>query len=152
MMNSSLSKRHVGNLAWALLRKKVQSAEGKVNETEEEALVKKAIDSILEHCTNTVTLFVHLHINPKSTIRRRHSDHKNQERLPMTNEESECSELHGLLDVGVRKNIKAFEKMGIPTLVIENSHDGEGCLRDTTETIVTFILSNTWRCAMQCQE
>ena len=140
----------MGNLGWALLRKKANMSEGKIDETETDILVKRAYDTILGHSENAVTIFVHLHSNPESTMRRRESDHSAKTRLPMANEESECSELHELLDDGIGEHLVAFEKMGIPTLVVDNSKDGDGCIHETTEKIVKFILSNIWRCAVHC--
>lgn len=140
--------RHVGNLGWALLRKQTQAAGGKANDIEEEELVKRAKEAVLAQCATRVVILVHLHVSQESTLRRRQKDSRNCRRVPMKNEEAECNELYDLLDASVEKHLIILKELGIPTLVIDNSKDGDDCLDATTAKIIKFIHKHVWRCAV----
>lgn len=142
------TERHVGNLlGWALYRKQKRAGGGQVDKTEERALVEKAVGAITEHCSKArVVVMVHLQCSPDTTLRRRRKDPQNRGRLPMEQEGPECDELHGVLDATVKRHL--LDALDIPTLLVDNSQDGEDSMNETAAQIVTFIHSNLWRCAM----
>lgn len=138
--------RHVGNLGWALLRKK--NSHG-VSGEHDNALVERARAAVLEQCESNVTLLVHLDTSLESTIRRRQEDEYNRKRIPIQeNVESECKELHDFLNADVKTHLETYEAAGIPTLIVENSRDGESSLDKTAMEIIKFIQSHLWRCAV----
>jgi thymidylate kinase len=136
---------HVGNLAWALMRKKAQP--GSCLE-DRKALVDQARTAIREHQKESVILFVHLSISVETCLSRRKAP-DNSRRLPMDDERRECLELHKHMEEkGLDLLQTELEDLSIPLLVLNNSQDGESAIEESACRIVRFVHENFWRAAL----
>jgi thymidylate kinase len=136
---------HVGNLAWALMRREAQPG---TSLKDRRALVDNARTAIREHQKESVILFVHLSISVEACLSRRKAP-ENSRRIPMDDERKECLELHKTLEEkGLDLLQTELEDLSIPLLVIDNSQDGELAIEDSARRIVRFVHENLWRTAL----
>jgi hypothetical protein len=134
---------HVGNLAWALWRRRQR---GDDSTTQSDALVHWYLDVARRAAQESVVLQVHLSTVDGVSARRR-AIPSNSERLPMESEAAECRDLHSALEVQALELVRSLHESNdhIPTLVIDNSIDGESAQRSVADSIVRFVNSNLWR-------
>jgi thymidylate kinase len=134
---------HVGNLAWALWRRLQRGGGGT---TENDALVQGYLDVARRAAQDSVVLQVHLSTIDGVSARRR-AVSSNAERLPMESEAAECRDLRAALDVRALEFVRSLQESEnpVPTLVVDNSTDGEAAQRIVSESIVKFVNDNLWR-------
>lgn len=134
---------HIGNLAWALWRRRQREDE---KTTEDDALVHRYLDAAHKASQGSVVLQVHLSTDDGVSARRR-AIRSNSERLPMESDEAECRDLHSALEVRALERVRLLHESDdhIPTLVIDNSTDGESAQRNVAQAIVNFVNYNLWR-------
>jgi thymidylate kinase len=136
---------HVGNLAWALMRKETQPG---ASLKDKKALVDKVKTAIREHQKESVILFVHLSINVEACLSRRQAS-ENSSRLPMDDEQKECLDLHkNMEEKGLDLLQTDLKDLSIPLLVLDNSQDGTSAIEDSARRIVRFVHENLWRNAL----
>jgi thymidylate kinase len=136
---------HVGNLAWALMRKAAQPGDFL---KDKKALVEKVRTAIQEHQKGSVILFVHLSISVEACLSRRKAA-ENSRRLPMGDERKECLDLHkNMEEKGLDLLQTELGDLSIPLLVLDNSRDGISAIEDSAHHIVRFVHENLWRTAL----
>lgn len=136
---------HVGNVGWALLR--LEHANDSVNDGKDRRLeiIDTAKVAIQEHQKVATVLFVHLHVTLEACLRRR-KEVANAERVPMKDERTECQKLHSILDGTVVELLQNdLRGLNLPTLMIDNSQDGDAAVDVAARTIVRFIHDAIWR-------
>lgn len=149
---------HLGNLAWAHLRRH-QHTDDDVFGDDDVVDPEPYWDAAQADARNAVVLCVHLRVTVETSVRRRRSatapvapSHSRTaavgaERLPMERELEECRELHAAIGVERERLLEQVSARlrSVPTLVLDNSLDGEAAIRQTTQNIVQFVNENLWR-------
>jgi hypothetical protein len=149
---------HLGNLAWALWRRRLAGASGSAgveDDEDDEAMVRKYTDSVRDHARNSAVLLVHLSTADGVSVRRRSGSADGADarrRLPMQSqdEECQCRELYRALEtrgLDLVSRLKSDPPGGpcLPVLVIDNSIDGESAQVEVARSIVKFANENIWR-------
>jgi hypothetical protein len=139
---------HIGNLTWALFRRKTNDGavddESLSPEDITNDIVRRTNSAIARELPRKNVLLVHLRISPEDSVRRRRTNTENAQRSPMEDECDECIQLHRALGVDLEEYlISVKNELGIPLLIVENSTDDD--VDGTSRRIVYFINQHKWR-------
>ena len=126
---------HVGNLVWKSFRRHKQGMESDWDAT---------WSAIRTHDAHSLVIMVHLSVPVEVSIRR-HQSPENSKRLPMENDEKECTELHTWLEGKTGSYFSNLSDLGVPTKTVENSEDGDQAMEDTVRRIVRFVNEVYWK-------
>ena len=132
---------HIGNLAWAITR---ATKHPSFMSEEWIDLSNRAKDAIRHHQLEANVLLVHLTVVVDAMHRRRKRT-ENVKRVPMTDDQIECQELHSALDEWVVDFLvqEDLKDLGVPNIVIDNSLDGDKAIEATARAIAHFVRENT---------
>jgi hypothetical protein len=136
---------HVGNVGWALLRLENTSHSCSSSLKDRQEIVEKARKAIQNYQKVATILIVHLRVTLETCLTRRKLA-ANSERVPMKDEQTECRELHHALDDGVVELLQNdFSVLNLPTLILDNSADGDAAIDFVARSIVRFIHDHIWQ-------
>jgi hypothetical protein len=136
---------HVGNVGWALLRLENTSHSSRSRLKDRQEIVGKARKAIQNHQKVATILIVHLRVTLETCLTRRKVA-ANSERVPMKDEQTECRELHRALDGTLVELLQSeFSDLNLPTLILDNSADGDAAIDFAARSIVRFIHDNIWQ-------
>jgi shikimate kinase len=134
---------HIGNLAWARMRKEVDRSESPLHDGHAH-LTDRTRLAIHQQLARSSILFVHLSVSAETSVRRR-GDEASVKRLPMVNEQTECEELYSFLEERGVELLREFSDPRIPVLTLDNSRDGGVAIDEAARLIVDFVNRNQWR-------
>lgn len=137
---------HFGNSAWFRMRLQKAIDNGDlpgITEEDRHRLGSWYLDAISQHLQRTAILIVQLAVDSPSTIlRRRGHNESMKRRLPMEDEEKECTELQHYLQEDLSTLAGNFD---IPLLRIDNSNDGDEEIERVLRQILCFTRKNSYR-------
>jgi thymidylate kinase len=134
---------HIGNLAWACMRKEVDRCKSPLHDGHDH-LTDRTRLAIQQQLARSSILFVHLSVSAETSVRRR-GDDASVKRLPMENEQTECEELYSFLEKRGVELLGELSDPRIPVLTLDNSRDGDVPIDEATRLIVDFVNRNQWR-------
>ena len=141
---------HLGNSAWFRMRlqKAIENGDTPgIPEEDGDRLGSWYLDAISQHLQRATILIVQLAVDsPSTTLRRRGQNKSMKMRLPMQDEEKECTELQHYLQDEMGGNLTTLAaNFDIPLLRIDNSNDGDEEMERVLEQILCFTRKNRYR-------